>query len=96
MVKESDNMNIKEEHLKETKRVEYDLQTKEVANIIVQALIAERKRLGLTQQNIADDTGIKTPNITRFEACKYTPTLEVLTRYADALGKKLCIELIDK
>ena len=89
-------MNIGEESLKEIRKMEYELQTKEVSYVIVQALITERKRLGLTQQNIADDTGIKTSNVARFESCKYTPTLEILTRYADALGKKLRIELIDK
>ena len=78
------------------KKIEYDLQTKEVSNGIIQALVVERKRQGFTQQKIADDTGMKTSNVTRFESCKYTPTLEVLTRYADALGKKLRIELVDK
>ena len=82
--------------MKEIKKIEYDLQTKEVSNGIVQALVVERKRQGFTQQKIADDTGMKTSNVTRFESCKYTPTLEVLTRYADALGKKLRIELVDK
>lgn len=82
--------------MKEIKKIEYDLQTKEVSNGIVQALVVERKRQGFTQQRIADNTGMKTSNVTRFESCKYTPTLEVLTRYADALGKKLRIELVDK
>lgn len=82
--------------MEENKKIEYDLQTKEVSDEIVRALIVERKRQGLTQQRIADDTGMKTSNVTRFESCKYTPTLEVLTRYADALGKKLRIELVDK
>ena len=82
--------------MKEMKKIEYDLQTKEVSNGIVQALVVERKRQGFTQQRIADDTGMQTSNVTRFESCKYTPTLDVLTRYADALGKKLRIELVDK
>ena len=82
--------------MNEIKKIEYDLQTKEVSNGIVQALVVERKRQGFTQQKIADDTGMKTSNVTRFESCKYTPTLEILTRYADALGKKLHIELVDK
>lgn len=82
--------------MEEIKRIEYDLQTKEVSDGIVQALIVERKRRGFTQQRIADNTGMKTSNVTRFESCKYTPTLDVLTRYADALGKKLRIELVDK
>ena len=82
--------------MEERKKIEYDLQTQEISDGIVQALIVERKRQGITQQKIADDTGMKTSNVTRFESCKYTPTLDVLTRYADALGKKLRIELVDK
>ena len=77
--------------MEERKKIEYDLQTQEISDGIVQALIVERKRQGFTQQKIADDTGMKTSNVTRFESCKYTPTLDVLTRYADALGKKLRI-----
>ena len=82
--------------MEERKKIEYDLQTQEISDGIVQALIVERKRQGFTQQKIADDTGMKTSNVTRFESCKYTPTLDVLTRYADAMGKKLRIELVDK
>ena len=82
--------------MEESKKIVYDLQTQEVSDGIVQALIVERKRQGFTQQKIADDTGMKTSNVTRFESYKYTPTLDVLTRYADALGKKLRIELVDK
>ena len=82
--------------MREVKKIEYDLQTKAISNEIVKALVVERKRQGITQQQIADDTGMQTSNVTRFESCKYTPTLEILTRYADALGKKLRIELVDK
>ena len=82
--------------MEERKKIEYDLQTQEISDGIVQALIVERKRQGFTQQKIADDTGMKTSNVTRFESCKYTPTLDVLTRYADALGNKMRIELVDK
>lgn len=69
---------------------------KEVAKDVVHALILERKKQGLTQQMVADHTGMKTSNVTRVESCKNTPTIDVLIRYADALGKKLRIELIDK
>ena len=94
--KVSGNMCVGEESIKKDRKMEYDLQTKEISSIIVQALVTERRRQGFTQQKIADNTGMKTSNVTRFESCKYTPTLEILTRYADALGKKLHIELVDK
>lgn len=58
-------------------------------DVIVNSLIAERKRQGLTQQDIADRTGVKTPNIARFEGKKTTPTFQFLEKYADALGMEM-------
>jgi len=72
-----------------------EVETKAFANQIVKSLIAERKRQGLTQQEIADITGMKAPNVTRIESCKFTPTLEVLMRYAKAVGKEICFTLED-
>ncbi|MCQ2536033.1 MAG: helix-turn-helix transcriptional regulator [Lachnospiraceae bacterium] len=59
------------------------------ADSIVNELINERKRQGLTQQDIADRTGVKTPNIARFEGKKTIPTFQFLEKYADALGMEL-------
>ena len=72
-----------------------EVETKAFANQIVKSLIAERKRQGLTQQEIADITGMKAPNVTRIESCKFIPTLEVLMRYAKALGKEIHFALDD-
>lgn len=72
-----------------------EIEKKAFAKSIVRALVAERKRKGLTQQDIADRTGMKAPNVTRIESCKFTPTLDVLERYAEAIGKKIQFELVD-
>jgi len=72
-----------------------EVQKRKFARSIVDELIAERKRQGLTQQDIADRTGMKAPNVTRIESCKFTPTLDVLERYAMAVGKQLRFELVD-
>ena len=72
-----------------------EIEKKPLARSIVRALVEERKRRGLTQQDIADRTGMKAPNVTRIESCKFTPTLEVLERYAEAVGKKIQFDLID-
>ena len=74
-------------------RVLVEVHRSKIAKSIVDELIAERKRQGLTQQDIADRTGMKAPNITRIESCKFTPTLEVLERYAMAVGKQLKFDL---
>ena len=54
------------------------------------------KRLRLTQQDIADRSGMKAPNVTRIESRKYSPSLDVLMRYARAVGKDIQFNLIDK
>ena len=67
-----------------------------VTDGVVERLYDYRKELGLTQQDIADATGIKRPNIARLEAKKGGASLETLVRYADALGMKLNISLEKK
>jgi transcriptional regulator with XRE-family HTH domain len=71
-------------------------QTRSTSINIVDQLIAKRKELHLTQQDIANATGMKRANVTRIEAKKYTPSLEVLNRYADCMGLKLSITLEKK
>ena len=73
-----------------------ETQTREESDMIVDQLIARRKELHLTQQEIADATGIKRPNIARIEGKRYTPTLEVLNRYADCLGMRVGLSLEKK
>lgn len=79
----------------EEEKIQIELLTQELSGKIVGELIAERKNQKLTQQNIADATGMKTANVTRFEGGKFTPSLEGLVRYAKALGKEVKIELVD-
>ena len=73
-----------------------NVQLKELVSLIVDALIQERKRRGITQQEIADISGMKAPNITRIESCRYVPTLNVLLRYAEALDMDLTFQLVDR
>lgn len=81
----------------ETKSLIIDIEQnrKEITDEIVTSLIAERKRLGYTQQDVADISGMKAPNVTRIESRKYSPSLDVLMRYANALGKKIYLGLKD-
>ena len=45
---------------------------------VIEELIEERRRQGLTQQDLADMTGILAPNLARLESRKRVPTLVVL------------------
>lgn len=49
-------------------------------------LRALRVAAGLTQAELARRTGIHRPNIARVEAGRHTPSLETLSRLADAIG----------
>ncbi len=52
-----------------------------------------RKERGLTQQQLANVSGVDRANIARFENANYNPTVEMLTRLATSMGKKLVVSL---
>lgn len=68
-------------------------QTKRLSDDIVDQLVAYRKRLKLTQQDVADATGMKRANIARIEGKKYAATLESLMKYAQCMNLKLTLQL---
>ena len=56
--------------------------------------IAElRNAKGMTQQDVADKTGLLRQHISRIEAGKYAVTLEVIQAIAEALG--MTVDIID-
>lgn len=69
--------------------------TLQMSSELIAELVAERKHQKKTQQDIADITGVLPANIARFENGSRVPTLVMLQKYADALGKKIKIEICD-
>lgn len=63
---------------------------------LVRKLTAERKRQGLSQQDVAEVSGIRSPNIAGMETMKRKPSLETLMRYADVLGYEVEVTLRPK
>ena len=61
---------------------------------VIRQLVEERKRL--TQQELSDITGVRTSNIARFEGGTRIPTLLMLEKYANALGKHIEVSIRDK
>ncbi len=55
-----------------------------------------RKDKKLTQDNLAQLSGISRPNITRFESGKYNPSLEMMVRIAAAMDMELQVSLVRK
>ena len=56
---------------------------------LISSLISMREKSGLTQQEIAEKMGTKTPNVSRLESGKGNPTYKTLVRYAKACGFNL-------
>lgn len=60
---------------------------------IIQSLVEERNNQKMTQQELADITGIRSSNLARFEKGDRIPTLLMLEKYANALGKHIEIKI---
>lgn len=71
-------------------------QRQRVGTDIVAQYVALRKEMGYTQEDVSKATGIARPNIARIESGRNTPTLEVLTKLAGALGMELEIRFVEK
>ena len=52
-----------------------------------------RKDKGISQEKAAELAGMARPDVSRFESGNYNPSLELMMRYANALGCELKIEL---
>ena len=61
---------------------------------IMQAVIDARKESGLTQQQLAERTGISQADISKLENGNANPSLKTLQRLASAMDKKLKISFI--
>ncbi len=80
-----------EEQLKDPEfRTEYETLEPEFA--IVQAIIDARKQTGVTQQQLAEKTGISQSDISKFETGGGNPSLRTLQRLAAGMGMVLHIE----
>ena len=68
--------------------------SKRMTDSIMDQLVTYRKQLKLTQQDIADATGIKRANIARLELKKNEASVDSLVRYAKSMNLDLIIELV--
>lgn len=71
-------------------REEWDLLQPERA--IIQAIIDARKASGLTQQQLAERTGIAQGDISKLENGNSNPSLRTLQRLASGMGMTLKVE----
>lgn len=73
-----------------------ETQKTRVKNDIIDQYIAIRKAKGLSQEKIANLTGIARTNIIRIEAKRNIPTIDVLTKLANAVDMELEVKLVEK
>ncbi|MCI5741466.1 MAG: helix-turn-helix transcriptional regulator [Lachnospiraceae bacterium] len=73
-----------------------ETQKNRVKNQIIDQYIAIRKEKGLSQEKIATLTGIARTNIIRIEAKRNVPTIEILTKLAEAIDMELEVRFVEK
>lgn len=66
--------------------------------IILDEILAARKKAGLSQAEVAKRMGTQAPAIARLESSlangKHSPSLSTLRKYAAALGKRIELHLV--
>lgn len=70
---------------------DYDIETE-----LCELIVTTRTQLGMTQKQLADKSGVSQANISKIENGSYRPSLPILKRIADGLGKRLVIEFADR
>ncbi len=86
--------------LKEVQLVEFD-DKPNFADYDIEAELCEliagtRNQLGITQKQLAERSGVSQSNISKIENGSYKPSIPILRRIADGLGKRLVIEFADR
>jgi DNA-binding XRE family transcriptional regulator len=61
---------------------------------VTRLLIKARNDAGISQQQLAEASGIKQPNISAIEKGTRAPSIETLSKIAKGLGKRLKIEFV--
>ena len=65
---------------------------------LLREMLRARKKVGLSQAQIAERMGTKSPAITRLESSlssgKHSPSLATIKKYAEALGSHLEIKIV--
>jgi transcriptional regulator with XRE-family HTH domain len=76
-------------------KAQYDVQVADFS--LLDELLGARKRAGLTQAEVAQKMGTKTPAVARLEARggskRHSPSIATLRKYAAAVGCRLEIRL---
>lgn len=70
--------------------MDYDIEAE-----LCELIVTTRTHLGITQKQLAEKSGVTQANISKIENGSYHPSISILKRIADGLGKRLIIEFTD-
>ncbi|MFF3014923.1 helix-turn-helix domain-containing protein [Streptomyces sp. NPDC057939] len=73
-----------------------ELDERDLAYRIAQAVFDRRTELGWSQSQLAEAAGMRQPHVSRLEAARSLPSLDVLRRVAEALGTDLTVALVPR
>lgn len=91
----NDFQKLKEELLKDPEVLaEYESLKPEME--IIQALVNARIQQNLTQEQLAQRSGIRQSNISRIENGSCSPTIATLQKLANAMGRRVQVEFVMK
>jgi DNA-binding XRE family transcriptional regulator len=76
------------------KEVQNELKMNEAESKVIEEIITARKEKNLTQKGLAELIGTKQSNISRLESGNYNPSLELLTKIAQVMGKRLEVRIV--
>ncbi len=65
------------------------------AFLVAREVLRARRRLGLTQKELADRIGVTQSQVSRIERMDSTPSLTTVHRFATALGMQLDLRFVD-
>jgi DNA-binding XRE family transcriptional regulator len=86
---------LREARQRESFSTAYDALEEEYA--LLREMLAARVRSGLTQEALAKAMGTTKSAVSRLESGgKHSPTVNTLTKYADAVGCRLEVRLVPK
>jgi DNA-binding XRE family transcriptional regulator len=88
------NWNNARMELVKDKAVADELAKNEAEYQLVRELISSRIDKNLTQGQLAEMVGTKQTNISRLESGRYNPSMKMLRKIAEAMGKKLEIHFV--
>lgn len=63
---------------------------------VIRELINYRLENNVTQEELSKKTGISKSNISRFESGKHSPSLKMIYRIAEGLGKRISFNFLDE